>query len=205
MKKKICILDYGSGNVTSVYNALKKLGFFVKISNKKHNIRDASHLILPGVGSFEQAMKKINATLPVEFIENQVFNKLKPFLGICVGMQVLAEKGYENKETKGLNWIKGHVDLLKVKKLPLPHVGWNNLSKKKYFKILENYNEEEDMYFVHSYVFRCKNSKNVVATCRYGEEFSAIIQDENILGFQFHPEKSQNVGMNLLKNFINYF
>jgi glutamine amidotransferase len=205
MNKKICILDYGSGNIASVYNAIKSLNFLVVISNKKKDISESSHIILPGVGSFNLAMKKINKRLPVDFIKNQVINKSKPFLGICVGMQVLAEYGYENEKTEGLNWVPGHVDLIKTQKLNLPHVGWNNLLKKNNSKILHNYKKEDDVYFLHSYIFKPKNLKNVIAICNYGEKFPAIIQNKNIFGFQFHPEKSQNVGMNLLNNFINYF
>ena len=126
---KVCILDYGSGNVGSVYNLLKRLDYNVKVSNESNNIKDSSHLILPGVGAFGASIEKIRSVIPVDTLEKEVTIKKKLFLGICVGMQVLADQGFEFGDHKGLGWIKGKVEKLNAK--ILPHIGWNNIEIKK--------------------------------------------------------------------------
>ena len=128
-KQSVCILDYGSGNVGSVYNLLSRLNYNIKISNESSDIKNSSHLILPGVGAFGDSIEKIKTQIPFDLLQVEVCNKKKPFLGICVGMQVLAEKGYEFGENDGLGWIKGTVKKLNAK--ILPHVGWNNVEIKK--------------------------------------------------------------------------
>lgn len=201
-KKLVCILDYGSGNVKSVFNILKKLLDNVIISNKTNDIKNATHLILPGVGSFEASMKKIKAKIPLKLIEDEVFKKNKPFLGICVGMQVLADVGYEFGEHKGLGWISGKVEKLKVGKLPLPHIGWNDVTIRKDSSIIEGLHQN-DFYFVHSYSFNAKDKSCIIGSTNYGEEFVSIINKGSIYGVQFHPEKSQKSGIILLNNFLN--
>ena len=131
MKNKICILNYESGNVGSVSNMLRHMGYNSVISNDEKEIRDSTHIILPGVGSFGNAMKKINNLIPIKILENEVFKQKKPFLGICVGMQILAEKGFEHGENVGLGWIKGNVIKIESKNLPLPNIGWNDIIIKK--------------------------------------------------------------------------
>lgn len=200
--KKICILDYGSGNSMSVYNAIKFLKYKVILSNKVDDIKKSSHLILPGVGSFKKTMEKINKKLPLKIISDQVLNQKKPILGICVGMQVLSSYGYEFEKYAGLGWIPGEVKILKNKPNKIPHVGWNNLDLKKKHKILSDIDSKDNLYFVHSYKFNAKNKENSLCTTNYNEDFSSIIYHENIYGFQFHPEKSQISGLKLLKNFI---
>jgi glutamine amidotransferase len=203
MKKRfICILDYGCGNVLSVYNLFNTLTEEAVVSNKPDVIKKASHIVLPGVGAFGSSVQKIKLKLPLKIIENEVFKKKKPFLGICVGMQVLANTGYEFGLHQGLGWIPGKVIKINSKDLPLPHVGWNNISIKKKSPIIEHLSKS-DFYFVHSFIFKPKNLDNVIATTKYQEEFCSIIQDENIYGTQFHPEKSQKAGKILIENFLS--
>lgn len=200
--KKICILDYGSGNSMSVYNAIKFLKYKVTLSNKVDDIKKSTHLILPGVGSFKKTMEKIKKKLPLKIITEQVLNQKKPILGICVGMQVLSNYGYEFEKYTGLGWIPGEVKILKKKPNKIPHVGWNNLDIKKENKILNGIDSKDNLYFVHSYKFNTKNKENILCTSNYNEDFCSIIYHKNIYGFQFHPEKSQISGLKLLKNFV---
>ena len=201
-KSSVCILDYGSGNVRSVYNVFRNLGHQVVISNSKKTIREASHLVLPGVGSFRSAMSKINERLPIEILEREVLNNGKPFLGICVGMQVLAEVGNEFEQCNGLGWISGSVQKLNTNGLSLPHVGWNDISIVCDHPIFHNLKDHRDLYFVHSYCFVPTFGADVLANTDYGDKFVSIVCKENVLGFQFHPEKSQRAGQLLLNNFV---
>ena len=200
---KVCILDYGSGNVKSVFNLLSSLIDDVVVSNEPIMIANASHIILPGVGAFGSAMRKIKETLPLDTLEQEILTKKKPFLGICVGMQVMASIGVEFGEHSGLGWIEGRVDKMEIKGLPLPHVGWNNVISKKESPLLEGLGNDPDFYFVHSYSFNVKNPESQLASTIYGEEFCSVIQHENLFGVQFHPEKSQRTGIKLMKNFLS--
>lgn len=199
---KICILDYGSGNVKSVYNMLLTLTEDVEISNNSEVIQSASHIILPGVGAFGASMEKIKNNIPLDVLSYEVLKKKKPFLGICVGMQVLAEKGFEFGEFEGLGWIEGEVCKLKSGELPLPHIGWNNIEITRSNPILSHFTTNQDFYFVHSYIFKPKNAEFVVATTDYGEIFPSIINKGNIYGVQFHPEKSQKAGKFFIEKFL---
>lgn len=203
MTKPICILDYGSGNVRSVYNMMSLLSQDVVISNKPSDLQAASHLILPGVGAFGSSMEKIKEKIPLDLLEELVVTKKKPFLGICVGMQVLANKGYEFGEHEGLGWIPGETKHLEVNDLPLPHVGWNTVSVKKETPLLPETKEDIHFYFVHSYAFSPTDKKTITGITEYGESFCSMVQKDNIMGVQFHPEKSQQAGQILLKNFIS--
>jgi glutamine amidotransferase len=199
---KICILDYGVGNIFSLKNILKKNDIHFTYSRKKKDILSATHLILPGVGSFDVAIKKLSESIPINFLNNEVLKKKKPILGICVGMQIMAKNGYENGLTSGLGWIEGSVKIIDSKNLPLPQVGWNNLlhSRKKSDIIVGI--EKKDFYFLNSYYFDVMNKNNVIAYSSYGIKFPSVIQKNNIVGVQFHPEKSQKAGLQLIKNFI---
>jgi len=198
---KVCILDYGSGNVNSVYNLVSFLGYDVIVSNERIEIESASHIILPGVGSFGAAMGKIRNQIPLKVLENEVFNNRKLFLGICVGMQVLLEKGYEHGGQDGLGWIPGTVEKLQVKNLPLPHIGWNDIIIRKDSDLFSDLGDIKDFYFVHSYAI--KTDENFVLTeTNYGSNFYSSINKENIYGVQFHPEKSQKAGQKLIQNFL---
>ena len=201
--KKICILDYGSGNVKSVFNLIDYLNFSVKISNKKSDINDASHIILPGVGSFGSSMKKIKENIEIDFIKDQILIKKKPFLGICVGMQVLATIGEEFGNYDGLDLISGRIVKLDSKKLPLPHIGWNNIEISKKSDLLIDLDESNDFYFVHSFHFQCEDEKYITAKTQYRNTFNSIVEKENIFGVQFHPEKSQKTGQIIFRNFLS--
>lgn len=203
MKKLVLILDYGSGNVKSVLNICKYLDDNSLISNNIEDIKNSSHIILPGVGSFKASMDKIKKNIPIEEIMNEIINKKKPILGICVGMQVLANIGYEFEEYSGLGLIDGSVKKLETNKYPLPHIGWNNVDVKKNNILFKKLEENNSFYFVHSFAFIAKNSANVIGSSVYEKKFVSAIQKENIFGVQFHPEKSQKCGIQLLKNFIN--
>lgn len=203
MKKKVCILDYEAGNVRSVLNLVRSLNHDVTVSNSEKEIEAATHLILPGVGAFGAVMQKIRSNLCIPHLEEVVFADRKPFLGICVGMQVLASCGYEFGQYEGLNWIPGDVTQLEPSGNPLPHVGWNSLERQFPSGLTKEMNNCEDFYFVHSFAFRPENSAHVVATTVYGEEFVSIINRDNIYGVQFHPEKSQSAGRKLLENFLS--
>ena len=198
---KVCIMDYGSGNVKSISNLVSYLGYRVIVSNEISEINSATHLILPGVGSFGTAMKNINSQIPISKIEVEVIQKKKPFLGICVGMQVLAEKGYEHGEHDGLGWIPGTVEKLNVGNAPLPHIGWNNIVLKKDSVLFHNLDAINDFYFVHSYSVKTDESY-ITSETNYEGDFCSSIQKENIYGVQFHPEKSQKAGQRLIQNFL---
>ena len=199
----VCILDYGSGNVKSVFNIFSTVADHVVVSNQPEKILGASHIVLPGVGAFGTAMRKIRDTLPMESLEQAVLVEKRPFLGICVGMQVMASRGMEFGEHAGLGWVAGSVEKLDSKGLPLPHVGWNNVMCRQESPLLAGLGEDPDFYFVHSFAFRPENPQHVLATTEYGEEFCSVIQRENLHGVQFHPEKSQRTGIKLVKNFLS--
>jgi len=199
---KVCLLDYGSGNVKSVYNLVSYLGYDVNISNEESDIKSASHIILPGVGSYGSAMEKIKLQIPVDILEKEVINRKKPILGICVGMQVFSDKGKEYGDHNGLGWVPGTVDKLDVNEVPLPHIGWNNVILKKESPLFNGLDDINDFYFVHSYVFSTQKD-NVLTETKYENHFCSSLQKENIYGVQFHPEKSQRAGQRLIHNFLS--
>lgn len=200
---RVCILDYGSGNVRSVLNLVATISPSVTISNEADDIRSASHLILPGVGAFGASMDRIRATLPLDLLSRVVRDGGTPFLGICVGMQVLAERGLEFGSHAGLGWLPGDVRRLDSGALPLPHVGWNSVVSLRPSALTAGFGREMDFYFVHSYIYEAPVSEDVVGSTEYGEAFCAIVERDNIFGAQFHPEKSQKAGALLLRNFLS--
>jgi imidazole glycerol-phosphate synthase subunit HisH len=202
MKPKVCILDYGSGNVRSVSNLITHLGYEGVVSNQPDDITQATHLILPGVGAFGAAMKKIREKLPLELLEQEVLTGSKPFLGICVGMQVLADVGHEFGKHAGLGWIPGEVRELDSRGEALPHIGWNDIILQTPCPLTKGLGEVRDFYFVHSYAFAPQSEDCVKANVEYGTKFAAIIQRDNLYGVQFHPEKSQKAGQQLIMNFL---
>lgn len=199
---RCCILDYGSGNVRSIANMLLSMDYDAIITNDENEINESSHIILPGVGSFGAAMKNITANLPLDVIHEKVFRRETPILGICVGMQVMADEGDEFGRHAGLGWIPGRVKKLQTNSLPLPHVGWNSLEKKQGVSILTNISDTSDFYFTHSFKFVAGNVSSVVSYTTYEDKFASIIQKNNIVGVQFHPEKSQRAGQILISNFM---
>lgn len=190
------IIDYGMGNLSSVQRAFEKLGMNVKISNKKEDLESAKSLILPGVGAFRDAIGALNESGLSDVIREQVL-KGKNIIGICLGMQLLYEKGYEYGELQGLGLIRGSIEYLDVS-LKVPHMGWNNLRFKKSDPILKYIKEDEYVYFVHSYYAVSDNSE-LVAYSQYGKLIPAIVKNNNIYGIQFHPEKSGDTGLNILR------
>tara|TARA_R110002110_G_scaffold415719_1_gene654203 strand:- start:39983 stop:40606 length:624 start_codon:yes stop_codon:yes gene_type:complete len=198
----ICILDYGSGNVMSVFNLVKKITDNVTISNAVNDIKLSSHIILPGVGAFGEVMNKMKATLPLKILQNEVVTHQKPFLGICVGMQVLSDCSTEFGQHEGLGWIPGTVDLISSDGQPLPHVGWNDIDCRNSHRLFNKLPQDIDFYFVHKYGFKTKSKEHTLATTNYGESFASVIGKDNIYGVQFHPEKSQLAGESLVSNFL---
>ncbi|MBK7312100.1 MAG: imidazole glycerol phosphate synthase subunit HisH [Sphingobacteriaceae bacterium] len=197
----VAIIDYGMGNVASVQKALNFLKIESAITSDPELIEKSDVIILPGVGSFLQGMKNLKSKGLDVLLTDQVLNKKKKFLGICLGMQLLAEAGTEPNDNPGLGWIKGKVK--KIENIPfrIPHMGWNNINVKidKYYSQIN----EKDFYFIHSYHFVPSNSEVIAATTNYGIEIVASIQQDNIFATQFHPEKSQEAGLTLLRNFFN--
>jgi glutamine amidotransferase len=200
---QVCILDYGSGNVQSVRNLVSTITSTVSISNDSHAIESASHLILPGVGAFGASMERIRARLPLGVITSAVLERGKPFLGICVGMQMLAERGLEFGSFEGLGWLPGEVRRLAAGDLLLPHVGWNTAEPVRTSPLTAGLGEEADFYFLHSYIYNAPRDEDVVARTEYGERFCSIVERGNIFGVQFHPEKSQKAGEVLIRNFLS--
>ena len=199
---KVCILDYGSGNVKSVFNLISFLGYNVNVSNAIQDIKSSTHIILPGVGAFGSAMKKIKSRIPLRDLSFEVIQNKKPFLGICVGMQVLVEKGYEYGEHDGLGWLPGKVNKIDTNSYPSLHIGWNNIITKKDSILFQGLGDINDFYFVHSYAINTDQTFSIAET-DYGNKFCSSIQKENIFGVQFHPEKSQKAGQKLIHNFLS--
>ena len=208
-KVKTALIDYGSGNLQSAYKALELAGNYRKknkifITSKSKDLLDADKIVLPGVGTFSDCMNGLKS-LPgmIDILNEIVLQRKKPFLGICVGMQLLAIEGKEKGNHKGLGWIKGKVvKIKKNKKIKIPHMGWNTVKIISKHPILKR--KKFESYFVHSYNFICQDKKNVLATCDYQQGITAIVGKENIIGTQFHPEKSQKIGLEILKNFIRW-
>ena len=200
----IAIIDYKINNLISIYNSLKKINRSVYIASTKEDILKAQKLILPGVGTYYEGMKNLRELNLIKPIKEKVLSQNTPILGICLGMQLMSTYGYEVNKTKGLNLIEGSVEILSNKKdLPLPHIGWNDISFKGYNKIFNKVSNLSDLYFIHSYHFKTKNKHESISQTTYSQEFSSVINRENIYGFQFHPEKSGKIGMQLLENFLN--
>ena len=205
---KTALIDYGSGNLQSAYKALelaaknKKCKIFV--TSKSKDLLNVNKIVLPGVGTFSDCMNGLRSISGmIDILNEVVVNKKIPFLGICVGMQLLATEGKEKGNHKGLGWIKGKVvKLKKNKKIKIPHMGWNTVKTLIKHPIIKK--KKFESYFVHSYNFICEEKKNIIATCEYEQNITAIIGKENIIGTQFHPEKSQNNGIEILKNFIDW-
>ena len=200
----IAIVDYGMGNVASVRNALALLGAEGVVTSIPEDFERATHIIFPGVGAFSDGMREVQERGLVPVLEGEVLEKKKPFLGICLGMQLLAGEGEEGGRTKGLGWIDGVVRRFRIDeaKFRLPHIGWDDITPVDGCPLFSGI-ESRDYYFVHSYVLEPVQQEVVAATVNYGETFVAAVHKDNIFGVQFHPEKSQKGGLSVLRNFIN--
>ncbi len=212
----IAVVDYGSGNLQSVLNACEAVGSEAVRTDKAEDLRKADGIILPGVGAFGDGMRNLKEKGLIEVLTEEVMGKKKPYLGICLGLQFLAERGLEHGEPvrpghpgghQGFGWIKGTVELMKPKSLDfkVPHMGWNSVKITKQSPLLEGLQESPVFYFVHSYHFVPDSSERnaVIGVAEYGMDVTAIVQKENLFGVQFHPEKSQAAGLMILKNFFN--
>ena len=182
-------------------NILEFLKFDFIISNSIQSIKDSSHIILPGVGAFGKSMEKIKKNIPLDVLEDEIINKKKPFLGICVGMQVLFNSSEEFGNFEGLGWLKGKVKKIKAK--ILPHVGWNEIEITKENALLRNLENNKDFYFVNSFHSIPDDKNIIISETKYEEKFCSAIQKDNIFAVQFHPEKSQLAGQIILKNFFS--
>ena len=197
----VVIIDYGMGNLKSVYNALKKLECECKISSDIEEIRKADKLILPGVGAFKDCMDNLNKAGLPDVIREEV-SKGKPLLGICLGMQVLFEKGFEGDECEGLGLLQGEVRLMEDPNVKIPHIGWNNLEKNREDNLLNGLNDKPFVYYVHSYRATGYRDEDLVGFSTYGSlKIPGLVRRKNVIGAQFHPEKSGEIGLQILKNF----
>lgn len=197
------IIDYGAGNLHSVQNALKSLGEETVVTNDKELILSAERLILPGVGAFGDAMQKLNESGLCDVIKEYVKSG-KPFMGICLGLQLMFEESEETPGVEGLGIFKGKcVKIQKKDDLKIPHMGWNNLDIAKESKVLKGIGGEPYVYFVHSYYIQPEDEGVVSAYTHYGSKIAVAAEKDNVFALQFHPEKSSTVGMQILKNFIN--
>lgn len=202
----IAVVDYGMGNLRSVQKALEKAGYSALVTSSPQQIADARSLVLPGVGAFKDCIHNLKILNLVEPLIESI-NKGKPFLGICLGLQILFTESEEFGKSLGLNLVKGMVLRLSGEgnaartRLKVPHMGWNSISIKKDLPLFSGIEDGSFFYFVHSYYVVPDDKDTIATTTRYGIEFASCIQRENIFACQFHPEKSQQVGLQLLKNF----
>ena len=201
----ICIIDYELGNTVSVQNAVRKLGYDCKISRDENIISNSDAIILPGVGSFEKGTNNLKKYNLVNILNNEVIIKKKKILGICLGFQLMCNKGEEFGTNKGLSWLNLNVTKIKSKNFRLPHVGWNKLKiYRNDINFFKGVSDRDMFYFNHTYCIQSRNISDFItlAECEYGENFIAALKMNNIYGIQPHPEKSQNQGLQVLKNFF---
>ena len=205
----VTIVDYNSGNISSVINSFKEVAkdkVNIKVTSDLNEIKSSDKIVLPGQGSFKScvdALNNINGL--VDVLNEFAVNNKKPLLGICVGLQMFADIGYEETETKGLGWIAGRVSKIDNQngKYKLPHIGWNQINIVKDSKIFKDIENNSHMYFVHSYEFIPNDNSVTVATTDYSSNIVCAIEKENIFGTQFHTEKSDKIGLKIIDNFIN--
>ncbi len=202
---RIAVINYGMGNIGSVVNSLVYLGAEPFVVSQKTDFKSADAIILPGVGAFPSAMENIHRLGIQECLEEGVLEQKIPFLGICLGVQLLAKSSLEQGKTEGLAWIDGDVVPIEAEHVPsVPHVGWNNLTLKKEDLFLTRIGRDSHFFFDHSYRFECYDQNTVMASCDYGVDIVSILRKQNIFATQFHPEKSQRSGLKLLRNFLNF-
>lgn len=200
----IAIIDYGMGNIHSVNKALHFLGAKTIVTNRPQDLQSANKLVLPGVGAFDDATEALEKQGLITSL-NEFINKKKAFLGICLGMQLLFEESQEAVRFKGIGILKGSVRRFKESKsLKIPHIGWNQIKFKiKECPLLRNILDNSYVYFCHSYYPQAKDKNVIVTTTDYGIEFTSVVWQDNVYGVQFHPEKSQKIGLKILENFVN--
>jgi glutamine amidotransferase len=204
---KIAIIDYGAGNPASVLNMLKKIGVEAYVSHLPGDLSQAQKLILPGVGSFDYGMSQLKKNGLIPVLNHLVLEQKRPILGICLGMQLMTNRSEEGSES-GLGWVDAETlkfSFEQNKRLRIPHMGWNNAVAKKSNLLFDSQEPEERFYFVHSYHVVCHNGHDILTKTSYGIEFVSSFQSQNIVGVQFHPEKSHRFGCSFLKCFAEDF
>jgi glutamine amidotransferase len=194
------IIDYGMGNVASVQKALRFLKIDSVLSSDPEIIRQAKVIVLPGVGAFAQGMSNLTASGLIPVLHEEVIIRKKPFIGFCLGMQLLATEGTETQTCAGLGWIKGTVKKMEPPGLPVPHLGWNDIHLTRPSDIITQ--DNVDCYFIHSFHFEVEDKNAVLATVDYGQPYVAAVEHENIFATQFHPEKSQDAGLQIIARFF---
>ena len=205
----VTIVDYNSGNISSVINSFKEVAkdkVKIEVTSDLNKIKSSDKVVLPGQGSFKSCVDALNNIKGlIEVLNDFAINHKKPLLGICVGLQMFANIGYEENETKGLGWISGKVSKIDNQngKYKLPHIGWNQLKINRESKIFKNIENNSHMYFVHSYEFIPEDKSVIIATIDYSSKIVCAVEKENIFGTQFHPEKSDKLGLKIIENFIN--
>jgi len=205
---KITIVDYKSGNISSIINSFKEVAkdkVNIEVTSNLNKIKSSDKVVLPGQGSFKSCVEALNKIEGlVDILNDFTISNKKPLLGICVGLQMFADIGYEEAETKGLGWISGKVSKIDNQngKFKLPHIGWNQIKIVKESKIFENIENNSHMYFVHSYEFIPEDQNVISATTDYASNIVCSVEKENIFGTQFHPEKSDKIGLKIIDNFI---
>lgn len=204
----VTVIDYGMGNLGSIKNMLRKVNADALVSSKKEDIQTADKLILPGVGAFDRGMTELEQKGLIPVIKEAVFDGNKPLLGICLGMQLLTQKSEEGS-LPGLGLIAAETVRFQIQNcgsLRIPHMGWNSIKIKKDHYLFRDFDEYEEprFYFVHEYHVVCKNDDDVLTHTNYGYDYASAIQKDNIIGVQFHPEKSHKFGMHLFRNFAHY-
>ena len=205
----VTIVDYNSGNISSVINSFKEVAkdkVSIEVTSDLNQIKSSDKVVLPGQGSFKSCVDALNNIRGlVDTLNDFAINNKKPLLGICVGLQMFADIGYEETETKGLGWISGKVSKIDNQsgKFKLPHIGWNEINIMKDSKIFKDIEDKSHMYFVHSYEFVPEDKSVISATTDYSSNVVCAAEKENIFGTQFHPEKSDKIGLKIISNFIN--
>jgi len=202
----IGIVDYGMGNLMSVYHAFEMVGADVNICARPEDLIHAEHLVLPGVGAFRDCMINLQEKGFIEALEDAVVHHGKPILGICLGMQAMASRSFEGGDYPGLGWFDGDVVRLRPNDplLRVPQIGWNEVHYRKDSPLFKGLPISPDFYFVHSYYLKCDDENHVEATCDYGGDVTAAVRRDNIFATQFHPEKSQDYGLRVLENFVRW-
>jgi glutamine amidotransferase len=202
----ITIIDYNTGNIGSIQNILKKIGESSVVTSDIKVVEKATKIILPGVGSFDTGMRNLLELNLINVLNEKVLNEKIPVLGICLGMQLFSDKSEEGK-LPGLSWIKGEVVKFRIKntaEYKIPHMGWNIVVKRKESRLFKDMIPNPRFYFVHSYYLKTYNDSDVLTTTEYESEFTSAIERKNIMGVQFHPEKSHKYGITLLRNFVDF-
>ncbi|WP_394993437.1 imidazole glycerol phosphate synthase subunit HisH [Emticicia sp.] len=202
----IGIINYGSGNIYAIANLHKRLNIPYFLSENHEELQKADKLILPGVGAFDETMRMLHNSGLKSLLDELVLVNKVPIMGVCVGMQIMAN-GSEEGKLDGFGWIKGKVkkidEKLLLHKPYIPHMGWNEINPTRQSDLFKNIDTQKGFYFLHSYYFSCENESDTLAYTNYGKQFSSVVNLENVYGVQFHPEKSHSNGINIFKNFAN--